>query len=196
MGFLTELWAPILLSAVLVFVVSSIIHMALKYHRTDVRPIENEAAVLDAMRANNVGPGEYFFPWCNEMKDMNTPEYKEKLARGPVGHLTVTPEGGFNMGKCLGLWFGYTVLVSLFTAYIAWQGLAPGASYLHVFQMTGATAFLVYGIGSMPGSIWKGVSWKVTGKFVFDGLLYALATGGAFGWLWPSLEAAASAPAP
>ena len=32
---LTELWLPILLSAVLVFAASSIIHMVLKYNRSD-----------------------------------------------------------------------------------------------------------------------------------------------------------------
>ncbi len=34
---LMSLWIPILVSAVIVFVLSSIIHMVLPYHRTDLR---------------------------------------------------------------------------------------------------------------------------------------------------------------
>ena len=34
---LTDLWLPILLSAILVFVASSVMHMLLTYHRSDYR---------------------------------------------------------------------------------------------------------------------------------------------------------------
>ena len=63
--------------------------------------------------------------------------------------------------------------------------LPPGTDYLRVFQVTGAVAFMAYGIGVIDDSIWKGQPWSSTWKFLFDGLLYALATAGAFGWLWP-----------
>ena len=41
------LWLPILLSAVIVFVASSIIHMALPIHKSDYRKLPDEAKVLD-----------------------------------------------------------------------------------------------------------------------------------------------------
>ncbi|MBI1738481.1 MAG: hypothetical protein HYR58_04460 [Acidobacteria bacterium] len=98
---LTALWMPILLSAVLVFVASSIIHMALPYHKSDYKELPNEEKVLEALRALGVGPGTYHFPHCESHKDMKTPEHIEKLNKGPIGLMTVMPSGPPNMGKYL-----------------------------------------------------------------------------------------------
>ena len=40
---LSQLWLPILISAVAVFVVSSVIHMALPWHRSDFPKMADEA---------------------------------------------------------------------------------------------------------------------------------------------------------
>ena len=48
---LQQLLFPILLSAVLVFVMSSLIHMVLKWHNTDYRKISNGDAVRAAISA-------------------------------------------------------------------------------------------------------------------------------------------------
>jgi len=37
----------------------------------------------------------------------------------------------------------------------------------------------------MPAAIWMGKPWRVVLKEAADGLLYGLATGAAFSWLWP-----------
>ena len=55
-----------------------------------------------------------------------------------------------------------------------------------VFRLTGTAAFLGYALTNVTNSIWKGVSWGVTAKFLFDGLVYALVTAATFGWLWPA----------
>jgi hypothetical protein len=89
------------------------------------------------------------------------------------------------MGKFLTLWFLYSVLVSVFVAYIAGRTLSPGTDYLAVFRVAGATAFMAYGLNELVSPIWRGGRWGPTLKMVFDGLLYALFTAGAFGWLWP-----------
>ena len=190
MEFLTELWLPIVVAPVAVFAVSTIVHMVLKIHNKDCTKMENEDAVLDALRANNIAIGAYMFAGCDDMKEWSTDEHKAKMEKGPIGWLTVLPPNGFNMGRSLIQWFFYTLLVSCFTGYIAWHSLSVGADYLQVFQIVGAVAFMTYGLGGMPESIWKGVSWKVTGKFMFDGLLYALTTAGIFGAMWPSVAAA------
>jgi hypothetical protein len=54
-----------------------------------------------------------------------------------------------------------------------------------VFRLTGAAAVLGFSLSYIPDSIWKGLSWGTTLKFAFDGLLYGLATGAVFAWLWP-----------
>jgi len=185
MEFLVELWIPIVVSAVFVFIVSSVIHMTLPIHKTDVKKMANESDVLESLRQYNVEPGEYMFPCAKSMKDLETPEMKAKLNQGPVGWLTVIPSGGFGMGKSLVLWFLHSLVIGLFVAYAGWYGLGSQADYLKVFRVTGAAAFLGYAVGHMHSSIWKGSSWINTGKFMFDGLIYSLVTAGTFGWLWP-----------
>ena len=182
---LTALWLPILLSAVIVFVASSIIHMAIPIHRNDYRKLPDEEKVLDVLRSTGVTPGRgYIFPFCTH-KDMKSPEQIEKFKRGPVGLLTVRPSGAPAMGKFLGQWFVYCIVISIFTAYLTSRTRTPGAEYLEVFRVAGTFAFAAYSLAFIQDAIWKGENWGVTFKHVLDGLIYGLLTAGTFGWLWP-----------
>jgi hypothetical protein len=185
MGFIAALWAPILLSAVFVFVVSSLIHMVLKYHANDMRKLANQDAIQDALRPFNIPPGDYVLPRCDTTKEMRTKEYEDKLTKGPVIVMTVLKSGPFNMGKSMSLWFLFCVVVNIFAAYIAWHAVQPGSSYLSVFRFVGCTAFVGHSLAFFPQSIWYGRSWGTTLKMVFDGLIFGLVTAGTFGWLWP-----------
>ncbi len=182
---LTELWLPILLSAVIVFAASSVIHMVLPYHKSDYRKLPNEDKTLDALRSESLTPGTYHFPHCADMKLMKSPEMMDKYKKGPIGLLTVMPSGPVNMGKYLGQWFGFCLVISIVAAYLAGRTLAMGAPYLTVFRVAGTAAFLGYAVSHLSDSIWKGQLWSSTAKHVFDGLVYALLTAGTFGWLWP-----------
>lgn len=184
MSILAALWQPIVLSAVLVFLVSSILHMVLKYHNSDYERLPNEDAVRATIRSGSPAPRQYVFPYAGGMKQMETPEMKQKYVDGPVGILTLRRPGPFTMGPALTQWFLFTLLVSLFVAYVAAHSIPPGATYLHVFRVVGAVAFLAYAVGQLPGAIWMGKPWSVAAKEVCDGLLYALVTAGTFGWLW------------
>ncbi len=187
MDFLTALWAPILLSAVFVFLVSSIIHMVLKYHANDFKKVPNEDAVQAALRPFNITPGDYMLPRADSMKDCKTPEFMEKLNKGPIAVMTVLQNGQMKMGQSLLLWFLFSVLVSCFSAYITWHAVPVGGSYLSVFRFIGTTAFMGYGLALIQSSIWYGRSWSTVFKLLFDALLYALVTAGTFGWLWPKM---------
>ncbi|MDJ0973685.1 MAG: hypothetical protein QNJ98_04440 [Planctomycetota bacterium] len=184
MEFLTTLWLPILLSAVFVFIVSSIIHMVLPYHRSNWKKIEKETEVLAAMREGGVTPGLYMFPCPASMKDASTPEHLEKCKLGPVGFMIIKPSGLPNIGAMLGQWFGFSLLVGVFAAYITKFALPGDPHYTDVFRMAGTVAFMGYGLGTINESIFKGQPWNIAGKFLFDGLIYALITAGTFGWLW------------
>jgi hypothetical protein len=181
---LATLWLPILLSAVIVFFASSIIHMLLPYHRSDYQKLPEEDSIRAALRAAGVKRGLYHFPYCTH-KDMKTPATIEKFKQGPVGMITVFRSGPPVMPKFLGMWFGYCLIISFFVAYLTGHTVAPGTSYLTVFRVAGTAAFLAYGLGNLSNSIWKGQPWSVTFKEVFDGLIYGLLTAGTFGWLWP-----------
>ncbi len=182
---LDALWLPILLSAVIVFVASSIIHMGPFWHRGDYPKVPNQDKVQDALRPLAIPPGDYMLPRASNMKEMRTPEHMEKLTKGPVMMLTVLPNGPGSMARSLVQWFLYTLVVSFFAAYVASRALPPGTDYLRVFQLVGATAFVGYSLALLQMSIWYRRSWNLTFKAIFDGLIYGLLTAGTFGWLWP-----------
>lgn len=181
---LALLWLPILLSAVFVFVASSVIHMALPIHKGDYRKLPDEAAALDALRRTAVAPGQYMFPCPTSMKDMGSPEMQAKYKQGPVGTLIVRRSGGVGMGTALAQWFAFCVVVSVFTAYLTGLARAPGEA--GVFRVAAAVATLGYAFSEVTHSIWKGIAWSTTAKFAFDGVVYALVTGATFAWLWPA----------
>ena len=180
-----SLWMPIGLSAVAVFIWSSLSHMVLKLHKNDYQQLDNESEVMAALRQAGVKPGSYAFPCPEDPKDMGSPEMVEKYKQGPVGFMNIMPSGPPAMGKYLTQWFLYSVLISVFVAYLTGRTVATGAEYLGVFRVAGTAAFLVYGVANLVDSIWKAQPWGITIRHVADGLVYSLLTAGVFGWLWP-----------
>ena len=180
----TTLWLPILLAAVAVFIASSVMHMFLGYHWDDLRAPPQQDAILDALRGLNVPPGDYGIPKADSMQHMRSPEYQAKIARGPIVFLNISG-GGMPMGKMFLQWFVYLLLVGVCCAYIAGRELSAGASYLAVFRIVGFSAFMAYALALPQGSIWYRRNWRMTAFGMIDGLVFALLTGGMFGWLWP-----------
>ncbi len=182
---LTALWLPIFVSAVFVFIASSIIHMAPLWHRGDYPMLPDQDQILAALRPLAIPPGDHFLPRAASMKDMKSPEFRAKIEQGPVVMMTVMPSGPMSMARNFVLWFLYSIVVSFFSAYIASRALPPGSPYPHVFRFIGATAFIGYALALWQMSIWYRRAWSLTVKATVDGLIYALLTAGTFGWLWP-----------
>ena len=182
---LTALWLPIVLSAVLVFLASAVLHMVLPFHRKDYKGLPAEDKIREAIREAGVTPGDYHFPHATDLKAAYTPEMIKKFEQGPVGMMTVIPSGPPTMGKALGIWFVFCLVVSVFVAYLTSRTMAAGTSYIAVFRIAGTVAFMGYGMAQATDSIWKGQAWSTTWKHICDGLIYGLLTAGIFGWLWP-----------
>jgi len=180
---LAALWLPIVLSAVLVFVVSSIIHMATRWHANDFGRLAAEDAVIDALRGFNLPPGDYAAPLPESMAHMSSPEYKAKQARGPIFALTVF--GETSIPRNLVKWFVYSLVVAAIAAYVASIALPAGAPYMSVFRMTSTVALAGYVLALWQRWIWYSASLGYTVRASIDGLIYALLTGGVFGGLWP-----------
>lgn len=181
-----SLWIPVVVSTVVVFVASSIIHMALKYHKADIKPLPNEDGVREALAKANAAPGLYITPYCADHKQMNEPAIKDKFAKGPVAVITVLPKGVPVLPKHLAQWFAFSLLVSFTAGYVARHTLHPGEDGMLVMRVTGTIAFAVYGLGQITDSIWKGQPWGNTLRAMIDALIYALLTGLTFRFLWPS----------
>jgi hypothetical protein len=108
-----QLWIPVVVSAVLVFVASSVIHMLLKWHDSDYRKLPNEDAVRASIRAANAAPGQFVIPHCAGIKEMQSPENQQKFREGPVGLLTLRARvakevvDGLIYGLITGVAFGW-----------------------------------------------------------------------------------------
>ena len=174
---LASLWMPILVSAIVVFVISSIIHMASPWHKNDYPRVPNEDAVRAAIRPLNIPPGSCMVP--------RAPDFEAKMKEGPVLMLQVMPNGTPSMARNLVNWFIYAIVISFFSAYITSRAVGAGTNYLVVFRFIGTTAFMGYALALWQMSIWYRRSLSVTIKSTIDGLIYACFTAGVFGWLWP-----------
>lgn len=179
------LWLPILLSAVAVFIVSSLIHMFIGYHNSDFDKLASEDRVMDDLGKLNIPPGDYVVPYAATKEERNTKEFKDKMNKGPVAFITLFPSGQINMTQSLLMWFVYCLIVGIFAAYISGRAVGMSNDYLSVFRFAGCTAFVGYSLALMQNSIWFKRKWSATLKSMFDGLIYAFVTAGIFGWLWP-----------
>ena len=127
-------------------------------------------------------PGMYTVPNCppDQFKD---PAMQKKFIDGPQAYITVLPNGVPKMSGKLLMMFLYNLLVAVLCAYVVSRTLAPGTEYLTIFRVSGTVAFIAYGVAYIQESIWFGRSWSLTAKTFLDALIYALLTGGVFGWL-------------
>jgi hypothetical protein len=116
---------------------------------------------------------------------MKDARYQEMVKKGPVLMMTVFPTGGANMGASLLQWFVFCLVISVFAAYVTGRAFGPGTPYITVFRFAGTTAFAGYALALWQSTIWYKRKWSTNLKLNFDGLVYALLTGGVFGWLWP-----------
>jgi hypothetical protein len=180
------LWLPILVAAVAVFVVSSIIHMTPLWHKTDYPRYGSEDRVLDALRPLNIPPGDYFMPRPSSPAEMRSPEFMEKVKRGPSVLMTVMPPWSGSMASNLSQWFVYCLLVTVFAAYVTGAALPTGtATAGAICRFAGTTAFIGYAVALWQMSIWYRRAWTMSLKATFDGIIYAAVTCGVFIWLWP-----------
>jgi hypothetical protein len=180
----SQLALPILLSAVFIFIASSVIHMVLKWHTPDYRKLPNEDQVRAAV-GSALAPGQYVFPHCKDGKAMQSPEMVKKFEEGPLGTMWIRKAGKIQLGPFLMKWVLYTLVVSALCGYVATFALVPHMEKLHVFRLIAMTAWLAYSWQGPSDSIWKGKPWSSTFREMIDGLVYASITAGTFAWLWP-----------
>ncbi|MEP7065872.1 MAG: hypothetical protein ABI889_07575 [Gemmatimonadota bacterium] len=182
---MTALWLPILLASLLIFIASSIIHMASPWHKSDYPKLSNEDQVMDALRPLALTPGDYMMPRPASMADMKSAEFRAKVERGPKVIMTVMPTATLSMTRELSLWFAYLIVVNILTAYVAAHALLPGAPFRAVFRFAGLVSFIAYASALWQLSIWYSRSWGITFKATMDSLIYGVITAVTFAYLWP-----------
>jgi hypothetical protein len=186
MEFVGQLWLPIILSGVIVFIASALAWTVLPHHKKEWTGLKDEAGVLDALRKSGAAPGLYMFPWTDDPKERRSEAMKKRWVEGPAGMLTIVNGASMlNMGPMMMKSLVFNIVVAFFAAYVAHHALASGAEYLKVFRIVGTVGFMAYGFGTVPDSIWFGKPWKSWFLHAADSLVYGLLMAGTFGWLWP-----------
>ncbi len=160
--------------------------MVIKWHASDYGGFANEDAVRAAIRAGNPAPGRYVVPFCREMKDMGGEAMQQKYREGPVGQFTLGPTGVPVLGKFLGLWFVWSLIVAIVAAYLAMRlhGLGFGQAR-SAAKLVGAVTFIAHGFGTVQESIWSMRPWTSSAKYLLDAALYGIGSALVFFWLWP-----------
>lgn len=178
---IAELWLPILISAAVVWFASALVWVVLPWHKKDFSRLSDEDAARAALA--DLAPGNYMLPYCGDQNELKDPAVRKKFEEGPVGFVTLVANGAPTMGgKLLGS-FVYFLFVGMLCAYVVTRTIVPATEYLEVFRVSGTVAFIAYGVACIQDSIWFGRPWSITAKSFLDALIYALLTGGVFGWL-------------
>jgi hypothetical protein len=178
---IVSLWLPIIVSAVVAFIAGSVIWMAMPWHKGEWKKTADEEAVRAALKG--CAPGRYTVPNVQDQAEWNNPEIKQMAIEGPNAFITVVPSGVPAMGGKLVAMFAYNLLVAVICAYMVSRTLPADAAYLSVFRISGTVAFIAYGMAYVQESVWFGRPWSATVMTFLDALIYAVLTGGVFGWL-------------
>lgn len=186
MSMFVSLLLPALAAAVAVFILSSILHMALPaWHRSDYGALPNEPAVLDALHSLNIPPGEYMAPRPTSGEDMKSASFQEKMQRGPVFQINILRPGSISLGRPLALWFLYVFIVALVSGHIARGALGTEEDGRIIFHTVALSSLMGYVFALWQAVIWFQRPVLTAVKATIDGVVYAVVTGLIFVWLWP-----------
>jgi len=119
-----------ILGGIVMFIWTSIAHMALPLGEAGITEIPNESAVLNSMQSN-IGdkPGLYIFPGLGVAKDATREEknqamkrMQQRIAANPSGVLMYHPPGRqFAFGKSLGIEFSTELLEAILVIWLVAQ---------------------------------------------------------------------------
>jgi hypothetical protein len=176
---------PIVAAAVAVFIVSIVVHMAMPWHKSDYANMPDEAAAIAAIASLNLAPNDYAVPNPRLPSGVRNPDFIAQFERGPTFHMTMIPSGGMHMGKYMGAWFGFMLLIAAIAGCVTSAIVPPGGNLHAVFHFSAIVTACSYGFGGWTQSIWYHQKWSTAFKGTFDAILYGLATGAVFMLMWP-----------
>lgn len=158
--------------------------MALKWHNGDYLKLANEDEVGAALRNGSPAPGQYVLPHCLDHKEMASEAMQKKFNEGPIGFITIRPNGMPGMGKCLSQWFVYCLVIAAISGSIARSALGATPAAGMIACVVGTMSFLAFTGGSVQMGIWMGKPWRGVALDALDGAIYATICALVFSWLW------------
>lgn len=184
MAFLIDLWLPILVSAVAVWVASALAWTALGHHKKDMQELtpQAEEELKQVLSRHGVTPGVYGYPNFNSFKGKSKEEVAAMMTR-PMGILRVWR--GMGMAGPMVFGFVWSLIIGVLIAYIGHPVLPKGTEFAKVMQVLGTAGVLAYAFGGVVNDVWFQESKRAMVLCFIDGVVYGLITGAIFAWLWP-----------
>lgn len=180
---LLELWLPIVLGALAMFLLSFVFWMLMKHHYGDFRALPQEDGLVEAL--DGAPAGQFRFPWCGTPEEMADPAFQERYNNGPKGFVVVLPRGPFAMGAGLGKTLLFCLVVTAAVGYVATIGLTRESAGMDVLRLTSTVTWLTACGAHGWSVIWMGRDRGQTLRDVLDSLGYGLAVGALFMQFWP-----------
>lgn len=188
MKFLLDLWLPIVAAALAAWSVSVLIWTVIGHHRWDGSRLasddQGEDNALDQLRAMNLKPGVYVFPYAASTRQAGTFEYQTRMIKGPMGTLRIWRSQRITLNLLTTLVYFFAVSVTL--GYLGSMCVPSGATFLHALRVMGTASVLAYAFAFVPSEVWRQNSWRAIVLSTLDGLAYGLASGAGFALLWPA----------
>ena len=183
MEFLIDLWLPILINGVVLFVASFIAWVILPHHFGDKRKLDEEQKVMDLVRELNIPPGNYMFPYAKNKQEQGSAEFRERYVEGPRGILDVYATA--NMGLNMVLTVVFFLITSAVIGYITHFTCPPGdagVDFMRVFRVAGTIGILTHGSSGVLNGIWFK---RRSFTDIIDGIVFGVILGLIFAALWP-----------
>ena len=182
---MTAILLPVFVTAIVLFIASSIAWTVSPHHRQDWVGHPTEKEFLEQLAASEVPRGQYIFPFITptEMKD---PERMATYEKGPHGTLNVWGSKP-SMPRNLALTFLTFLVACFFIGYLTYSAVGTGetADFSKVFQIAGTAGLCTWCFSFIPNGIWFGKTLRSTVMDIADGFVYGILTGLSFGIMWP-----------
>lgn len=177
-----DLWLPILLSGVATHVASTVAWTVLPHHKPEFKGLgATEDKLFDQLEADQVEPGQYLLPYCDDMKQAGEPAFQAKQRRC-AGMISIYPQP-VSMGAAIGKTLAFFLVAAFVVGYLTSIALPRGAAFLDVFRFVTTAGVLAHCSAKFPAVFW--FPQKVAMSLA-DGVVYALVTGLIFALLWPA----------
>lgn len=171
-----------IVGSVIVFVISSIIHIGLGLGEIGIKMLPHEDVLLLAMRASIRDTGFYIFPGTasgmspNKATPAEREDYMAKYQRGPTGILIYQAYGmPLNFAKLLGSQYLFGLIGSLIVAWIlvTTAGSTAFASRVAIVTLISLFAGILY---DLPYWNWYGFPTDyITGHILTNTITWAIA---------------------
>lgn len=178
-----SLWMPIVGSGFATHFASTLAWTVLPHHKPEIKSLgDKEEQFTDWIACKEIEPGQYVFPYCEDMKQTETELFKQKQGKCS-GELRVWARP-VNMLAAMVKTLGFFLFAAFMIGYVCAYTLTPYTDKGDVFRIVLVLGIMTHCFAIFPRVFWFPRSYATS---LVDGVVYALLTAGIFYALWPTV---------